>query len=77
MEKIYKQLCDSLDKLGVKEIEALHAPFDPNLHHAVQQIARDDLGENHRRRGLPKGFLLGRQGDPLRHGLCGKLFVDR
>ena len=32
---VYKQLMGILGKKGLKEIEALHKPFDYNLHHGV------------------------------------------
>ena len=35
MEKIYKQFVKTLDDLGVKPIEAVGKPFDPNFHNAV------------------------------------------
>lgn len=37
VELIKKQFDEILKKLGVVEIEALNAPFDPNLHNAVMQ----------------------------------------
>jgi len=43
MELIYKQILGIFEKLGVKEIDALDCPFDPNYHHA---IARCDDSEN-------------------------------
>lgn len=35
IEMVYKQIKSSLEKEGVKEIEALDKPFDPNVHHAI------------------------------------------
>ncbi len=37
-----KQLYDTLDKLGLKKIEAKGADFDPNLHEAVMQTPTND-----------------------------------
>lgn len=34
--KVYDQLKKQLEKMGITEIEALNALFDPNLHEAVQ-----------------------------------------
>jgi molecular chaperone GrpE len=36
VEMVHRQLVETLEKLGVKEIPALGEPFDPNLHQAVQ-----------------------------------------
>ena len=36
-EMIYQQLIATLEKEGVKEIEALNKPFDPNVHQALMQ----------------------------------------
>lgn len=37
VEKIYKQLLETMTKMGVEEIPALGETFDPELHHAVMQ----------------------------------------
>ncbi|HOB19231.1 MAG TPA: nucleotide exchange factor GrpE [Candidatus Atribacteria bacterium] len=37
VEMVQKQFLSTLEKLGVKEIEALGRPFDPELHEAVMQ----------------------------------------
>lgn len=41
---IYEKLLLTLTKLGVREIEALDAPFDPNYHMAVAQ--REEAGKD-------------------------------
>ncbi len=38
IQMVYRQLLDTLEKLGIKEIPALGEPFDPNLHQAVQMM---------------------------------------
>jgi len=38
IQMVYRQLLDTLEKLGIKEIPALGEPFDPNLHQAVQMV---------------------------------------
>ena len=43
MEKIYKQFVKTLDDLGVKPIEAVGKPFDPNFHNAVMHV-EDEKG---------------------------------
>lgn len=42
VELIKKQFDEILKKLGVVEIEALNAPFDPNLHNAVMQCEAEN-----------------------------------
>ena len=46
MEKIYKQFVKTLDDLGVKPIEAVGKPFDPNFHNAVMHVEDEEAGEN-------------------------------
>ncbi len=43
---IIKQLSETLDKIGLKEIEALGAEFDPNFHEAVMHVEDDTVGED-------------------------------
>lgn len=38
VQMVHRQLLDTLEKLGIKEIPALGEPFDPNLHQAVQMV---------------------------------------
>ena len=38
VQMVHRQLLDTLEKLGIKEIPALGEPFDPNLHQAVQMM---------------------------------------
>lgn len=46
MDLVYRQLMTSLEEAGVKQIEALNAEFDPNLHNAVMHIDDENVGEN-------------------------------
>src|SRR5699024_3477879 len=46
MKMIYKQMMTILDDLGVKAIEAVGQPFDPNYHNAVMHVEDESLGEN-------------------------------
>ena len=57
MEKIYKQLMKALDEAGVKPIEAVGQPFDPNFHNAVMHIEDESLGENVVAQELQKGYM--------------------
>ena len=54
---IYKQLLKTLEEAGVKPIEAVGQPFDPNFHNAVMHIEDDSLGENVVAQELQKGYL--------------------
>lgn len=56
MEKIYKQLMKTLEDTGVKPIEAVGKPFDPNFHNAVMHIDDESLGENIVAQELQKGY---------------------
>ena len=57
MQMIYKQMKNSLDELGVKEIEAMGCEFDPNLHNAVMHVDDDQFGENEIVEVLQKGYI--------------------
>ncbi|MBO4280976.1 MAG: nucleotide exchange factor GrpE, partial [Lachnospiraceae bacterium] len=46
MEKTYRQMLAALESAGVKQIEAVGQPFDPNLHNAVMHVSDDSVGEN-------------------------------
>ena len=43
---ILKQFREQLAKIDVKEIEALGAEFDPELHNAVNRVEDENYGEN-------------------------------
>lgn len=66
---VYKQLVDILTGMGVTEIPSQGEPFDPNVHHAIQQVEVEE-GE-----ALPntvvtvvqKGYMLGEK--ILRHSM--------
>ena len=57
MEMIYKQLMKNLEDMGVKPIEAVGQPFDPNFHNAVMHIDDENLGENVVAAELQKGYM--------------------
>ncbi|MBR2283103.1 MAG: nucleotide exchange factor GrpE [Ruminococcus sp.] len=59
MSMIFNQLSAFLTKLGVTEIEALGAQFDPNLHNAVQQQSGTDYAADHVCAVFQKGYMLG------------------
>ncbi len=57
MKMIYKQLLNELDSMGVKPIEALGQPFDPNLHNAVMQVESDEYESGVVAQELQKGYM--------------------
>ena len=57
MDKIYKQVLKMLDDMGVKPIEAVGQPFDPNFHNAVMHVEDESLGENVVAEEFQKGYL--------------------
>ena len=57
MEKIYKQFVKTLDDLGVKPIEAVGKPFDPNFHIAVMHVEDDNYEENVIVEEMQKGYM--------------------
>lgn len=59
IQMIFNQYLDILKKLGVEEIKAEGEPFNPQYHHAVQQIEDEELGENVVAAVLQKGYILG------------------
>lgn len=67
MEKIYKQFVKTLDDLGVKPIEAVGKPFDPNFHNAVMHVEDEKYGENEIAMELQKGYKY--RGSVVRHSM--------
>ena len=59
MEMIYNQLCDTIKKIGVEEIEALNTTFDPNIHEAVMHIEDEKYGEKEVVEVFRKGYKIG------------------
>ena len=57
MDMIYKQLLKTLEEAGVKPIEAVGQPFDPNFHNAVMHVDDETLGENVIAEEFQKGYL--------------------
>lgn len=55
---IYRQFKDVLEKIGVKEIEALGQIFDPYKHHAVMQEEIEGKKENEIIEVLQKGYMF-------------------
>ncbi len=57
MEKVYRQLLTTLEGIGVKPIEAVGRPFDPNFHNAVMHVEDEEAEENTVVEEFQKGYL--------------------
>ena len=57
MEKIYRQLLQELENIGVTPIEAEGKEFDPAFHNAVMHCEDDSVGENIIVQELQKGYM--------------------
>ncbi|HUG95905.1 MAG TPA: nucleotide exchange factor GrpE [Nitrososphaera sp.] len=58
LEGILKNIDSLLSSEGVREIETVGTPFDPNVHDALAYSARDDLEENTVTAEIRKGYML-------------------
>ena len=54
-----KGIKDTLEKLGITEIEAQGLPFDPEVHNAVLHVEDDSVGESVVVEVLQKGYRKG------------------
>ena len=67
IELVLKQFKDVLAANGVKEIEAVGNPFDPELHDAVSMIQDENLGEKIVAQEYRKGYMIGNK--VIRHSM--------
>jgi molecular chaperone GrpE len=58
VELIYKQLQDSLQKLGLRAIPAKGEPFDPHLHEAIEMVETSDAADHQILEELQRGYKL-------------------
>ena len=58
VELIYSHMKDILTKEGLKEIQAIGKPFDPNFHEAVTQAESDEYDEGIVMEEMSKGYML-------------------
>ncbi|MEP0826229.1 MAG: nucleotide exchange factor GrpE [Nitrososphaera sp.] len=58
LEGILKNIDSLLASEGVREIETVGTPFDPNVHDAIAYSARDDVEENTVTAEIRKGYIL-------------------
>lgn len=59
LELTLKSFVETMNKMGVFEIEALGKEFDPNLHNAVMHVEDDSVGENTVVEVFMKGYAKG------------------
>ena len=59
LELTLKSFRETLEKMGVKEIEAMGKTFDPNLHNAVFHVDDESYGESEIVEVLMKGYTKG------------------
>lgn len=64
---ILKNYIEILKGLGVTEIEAQGAAFDPNLHNAIMHVDDENYGENEIYNVVQKGYIMGER--VIRHAL--------
>lgn len=60
-EVAYKQLSDTLKKIGLEEIDCLGKPFNPNEHEAVTQIPTEEYKPDNVAVVMQKGYKLGKR----------------
>ena len=58
MDLVYKQLKKMLDDLDVKPIEAVGAPFNPDLHNAVMHVEDEEIDECTVVEEFQKGYMF-------------------
>lgn len=58
VELVREQILDAFKRHGITPIDALHQPFDPNLHQAVMQMPVADHPPNTVIQVLEQGFLI-------------------
>src|SRR3954462_12420668 len=59
VELIHSKMLDVLKKRGVRQIDAIGAEFDPNIHQAVMHEASPDHRDGEVIGELRKGYMLG------------------
>ena len=67
LDLVYKQTLDCFEKLGVKKIEAVGKPFDPNYHNAIMTEHIDGTEPDIVLDEFQEGFIL--DGRVIRHSV--------
>lgn len=61
IQLVFDHMMDALKGHGVKRIEALNQPFDPNLHEAMMRRSEPDKEDNTVLEVYQAGYLMGEQ----------------
>ena len=61
IQLVFDHMLDALKTQGVKRIDALGQPFDPNLHEAMMQRSEPDADDNMVLEVYQAGYMLGEQ----------------
>ena len=69
MRKVYKQLMDELDKIGVKPIKAVGQEFNPEFHNAVMQVDSEEYDSGMVAQEMQKGYMY--NDSVVRHSMVG------
>ena len=67
VEMIYKQLMETLKKIGVEPMDPVGKEFDPNYHNAVIHVEEEGAGENIVVEEMQKGYMY--KDEVLRHAM--------
>ncbi len=67
IEMIYKQLMETLKKIGVEPMDPVGKEFDPNFHNAVIHVEEEGAGENVVVEEMQKGYMY--KDTVLRHSM--------
>lgn len=67
IKMVLNQLKEVLAYNGVKEIETVGKPFDPELHEAVSHVTDEKLGKNVIKEEFRKGYIIGTK--VIRHSM--------
>jgi molecular chaperone GrpE len=59
MELVYREFLNALEKHGVKKIETIGKPFNPNVHEAVAVITRPEYPEHTVVQEVRNGYIRG------------------
>ena len=58
IEMVLKQFIDTLNSLGVEEIETVGTTFNPEYHEAVSSVQDENLGEKEIKEEFRKGYKI-------------------
>ncbi len=58
---VLKQLADTLEKVGIKRVQSMGAPFDPNQHEAIQHMESPNVPAGVILAEVQSGYRMGEQ----------------